>query len=198
MLESTFNGNSSGEGGGIYTAYRTSVSVEASEFTRNFAFNGGAMYAFISEVEVDASQFSSNYAETDGGALRLSATAQIQIDGSTFVNNETRGRGGAVYLYNLDAAARVRDSTFVSNTAGIGGAISLRDAGVAPSYLFIRDSQLQGNASNAIYAESQCTIEAIAVTMNDGNTPFDVNKSGGEYDFPGTSSFTCGVGSTCR
>lgn len=76
-------------------------------------------------------RFARNVAEFDGGAIAMVAPDQVNMSGSTFVSNEAR-LGGALSLTSLIHKQRIyHNCTFVNNTAIDGGAMYLYgDAGV--------------------------------------------------------------------
>ena len=137
MQNSTILGSSAAFGGAIFND-GGEVAVFDSRFNNNRATDldtwdsgsGGAIYNYGDDglVEITNSKFVSNMVAGMGGAL-ANGSGQMRIDSSLFVHNFTTGLkrypthpgiGGAIA--SLDEI-HIRNSTFVGNSAAMGGAI---------------------------------------------------------------------------
>ena len=110
-----------GLGGAIYNAGITEV--ERCLFDRNYAnMNGGAIFnAFGSSLSVNHSTFTANSCTSFGGAI--SNSGPCTIIATTFEGNSANSQGGAIYT-DSQGVMTMRNSTLVGNTANFyGGAI---------------------------------------------------------------------------
>jgi predicted outer membrane repeat protein len=115
------NGNSSGEGGGIYTD--GSLQISNCAFTDNTSTgnSGGAIYGDgSSSLTVSGTSFIGNSTTNNSGGAIYSATALIVVN-CTFTDNSAHSGGGAIY--NAGSTLTIGGSTFSGNTANQGGAI---------------------------------------------------------------------------
>ena len=112
--------------------------IRGSYFANNTGSWGGAIsslgYMNTEDytVTVMNSKFEGNNA-TFGGAIFVES-ANLIVENSTFENNKGVGvgssgtsntQGGAIVVFPDDASAEITDSTFIANSANIGGAVSL-------------------------------------------------------------------------
>lgn len=118
---STFDSNTSTNGGAIYNSIGGTSSSSNSTFSNNIATgDGGAIYNTQGTTTDSGSMFDSNRA-VNGGAVYNSATGQFT--GSTFKSNIATTSGGAIYNAT-GATTTIADSTFNTNSATTsGGAI---------------------------------------------------------------------------
>jgi predicted outer membrane repeat protein len=94
-----------------------------------------------SSVSIEGSTFKSTYAKTFGGALSVQASklkVSVNIISSTFDQCKALDEGGAIYAvgsndFKESCAVNVQSSTFHSNSATNGGAITARNAVVTLS-----------------------------------------------------------------
>ncbi|MCY4061140.1 MAG: right-handed parallel beta-helix repeat-containing protein [Chloroflexi bacterium] len=118
----------SGDGGAIYNS--GVLRIHNSFFSANEAMSGGAISNRGEEAraEITGSKFASNTVTALGGALS-SRNGSMRIDRGLFVHNFARGlkryptnpgMGGAIF--SMDEI-QIRNSTFIGNGAGFGGAL---------------------------------------------------------------------------
>ena len=126
ILDSLFSGNTAHQqGGAIYTDATTDIS--RSEFFENIASYGGAIHSQIYEqglLEVHGTQFTANEGQF-GGAISI-GDGDVDIRRSSFVENSA-GVGGAIYGYWTgpeEDDLTVTNSTFSANSADTAGGIS--------------------------------------------------------------------------
>ncbi|MCT7956289.1 DUF4347 domain-containing protein, partial [Laspinema palackyanum] len=155
-----------GAGGGIYTASRSTLTVENITFRNNVATGegGGAIFAgFRSNNTILNSTFDGNDAtptnsERGGGAIAIKSVSNTSVIGSTFTNNKGIN-GGAIN--SLLSSLTVEDSVFINNdstpggifnqnTMGYGGAIYTDGASETTNAdtsgdIIIRSSRFEGN-----------------------------------------------------
>ncbi|MCT7964042.1 DUF4347 domain-containing protein [Laspinema sp. D1] len=155
-----------GAGGGIYTASRSTLTVENITFRNNVATGegGGAIFAgFRSNNTILNSTFDGNDAtptnsERGGGAIAIKSVSNTSVIGSTFTNNKGIN-GGAIN--SLLSTLKVEDSVFINNdstpggiftqdTMGYGGAIYTDGASETTNAdtsgeIIIRSSRFEGN-----------------------------------------------------
>lgn len=128
QLTAEANVTYAGNGGAIYAAYESDLSITESVFDGNECTygNGGALAAeYVVPISVDDTEFIDNKAYRSGGHVWLYYMDSVsRFTGTSFEGGTaTYGYGGAVYAY-VRAPMDVLDSTFVNNTAGYhGGAI---------------------------------------------------------------------------
>jgi hypothetical protein len=112
--------------GGALTLKNDTTSIFRSTFSANSGMLGGAIYS-ASSLELTDSYLHGNSADFGGGAIWGSRT--LTVDRSTFANNSVASvdssdpGGGAIGFAGMQA--KVHRSTFHSNRAYRGGAISL-------------------------------------------------------------------------
>ena len=98
IINSKFNGNSAGLGGGI-TLLRSSVNISNSNFTNNNAsYAGGAIYSMYGNLTIENSNFISNKAKY-GGAIYADNLTNFIINRGRFDSNEAIGIGGAILSF---------------------------------------------------------------------------------------------------
>ncbi|MFT3925164.1 MAG: choice-of-anchor Q domain-containing protein [Myxococcales bacterium] len=139
----------SGEGGGALYNYGCSPRIENSEFRENEASAGGAIANSWATPELKGSSFVSNTARV-GGAMQTDYTPGIRIEdcvfvgnasvdnggalhttlsplhivSSIFVDNRSENFGGAASSEGQDAWLAIVNSTFVNNSARLGGDVA--------------------------------------------------------------------------
>src|SRR5262249_14740026 len=117
---STFTGNSSEEGGGIYIEpFSGRVTVIDSIFASNDVDDEGGAIDNGATLTVIGSTFTENTAGSDGGGLGTESTGTTTVIGSTFTHNSASVGGGM----NNDGRLTVSDCTFTGNSANIGGGL---------------------------------------------------------------------------
>jgi Chlamydia polymorphic membrane protein (Chlamydia_PMP) repeat len=127
------------------------VTIQTSQ--TGLSYCGGAIFS-SGATSIFDSKFSNNTSDYGGGAICTgwNSAATVQIVKSNFNNNRTvnsaltRGNGGAIFV-NTGATVTVVDSAFVGNSAQFGGAIFVREGGIAR--LFGGGPSLQFNANSA-------------------------------------------------
>jgi predicted outer membrane repeat protein len=186
VYDSTFRSNSAADDGGAVYSY-LSTFVENSLFTNNQAVDsGGAVYAEDGHVVSSHCTFDSNTAGGFGGGAYGDDFADSFE--STWVGN-TASLGGAVYTENADGSSWSLASTYVDNTAvNAGGAIFAGDSAVV---LF--NSVFTGNeaSSNGAHIVSGDGLDTYASVFDDavgaaGCEAVDVHSSGYNFDDDGS------------
>ena len=185
---STFSGNSSDSGGGIWNGYNDTLTVNNSTFSGNTANVGGGISAG-GTVTVSRSTFDGNTANYSGGGIYSSGT--LIVSNSTFSGNTTRDGGG---IFNGSyGTLTVTNSTFYSNTAtGNGGGILNYDWGTTVT---VSNSTFSGNSAtsgggiyNSEYASTITLKNTIVANSPTGsNCVGAITDGGGNLSYPDTS-----------
>lgn len=160
---STFSSNevnaNNGFGGAINIVSRDAT-VSGSTFSSNTARRGGAIAIYEDDATITGSTFSLNTAISHGGAIYIyddpGYADAATIRSSTFTSNSSGNSGGAIFAGG--ALGTFSNSTFVGNSAYVGGAIHA-DSGNSIFFstflnnssttggqaLWIEDGQIAGN-----------------------------------------------------
>jgi len=117
---------STGSGGALSLGSCT-VTLADCDFTDNEAdTSGGGIVAQWTEIDMDDCTFTANVAHDQGGGGMTAAQCWLLIDNCSFTSNvadSTNGAGGG--LYNWLSHVRIRDCSFVGNSAWRGGGLRL-------------------------------------------------------------------------
>jgi hypothetical protein len=170
------NGNSAGNGGGIYSG--GTLTVTNSTFSGNSTiYGGGGIYSY-GTLTVTNSTFSSNranrfyYGAAGGGIYNDGGT--LTVTNSTFFDNSANGGGGGG-IYNNGGTVTVTSSTFFDNSAVGGG----------------------GMFNYSVYSGGTLTVTntIVANSTSGGNCAGSVTDGGHNIDDGTTCGFT-GTGCT--
>jgi predicted outer membrane repeat protein len=161
-------------GGGIRmsAAASTTLTVTNVFFSGNHANLGGAIHQPLGTLTVSHSNFSGNTAATSGGAIFQEQNAStIAVTDTRFISNSAESTAGGAML--LASEASIAGSTFSSNSAPDGGAISKRTHGsfLVSDTLFDHNAatfRLGGSGGGAMYVFTG-TATLTNVTMS-GNS----------------------------
>ena len=129
LVEScTFQKNSGRANGAFYILNCMHVMIRNSSFIENSSehTSGGLYIGGSDRMNVEFCTFRKNKAETAGG-LFVGSYQKVWVANSTFHGNSAQSFGGALRVddgRSFVHKARVRNVTFLENTAMIGGAIS--------------------------------------------------------------------------
>ncbi|MGD8858867.1 MAG: choice-of-anchor Q domain-containing protein [Myxococcales bacterium] len=164
-----FMGNTAHGGGAIFNAGGT-VSIDGATFgapsTPNTAESGGAIRSVGNSAQVTIldTRFEGNVANTAGGAIENQGA--MYIGDCVFAGNVVTtapgfgGGGGAIYNTTLNGQLRIANSSFTSNAAPHGGAMSNYNA----SDIVVHDSVFSGNETasfgdgGAIWSENNALL----------------------------------------
>jgi predicted outer membrane repeat protein len=120
-------------GGGIYAVVDASVTIHNTRFISNTARGGGGGAIYFSpsgdnqgSLSIYDSTFDQNTADS-GGAIYSATNANVEIHNTSFISN-TGLIGGAIDIES--GLLSIRDSTFDKNSANSGGAVYATDGGV--------------------------------------------------------------------
>ena len=131
MTNTTFEGNSADavNGGAIVAGNLGTMTITSSVFSNNSALHsgsGGAIYATNSlDMNIVDTEFRGNYADGVGGAIMVDINASISIKNSRFHYNSDRDCGGAL-SGERNSILIAENTTFIGNTADIGGCLCLK------------------------------------------------------------------------
>ena len=172
------NNKTPNEGGAIYedcASTNADVTLDHTSFYGNEAGEtGGAVYmcgsTSMNTLTLASSTFVANSASGSGGALYLHNT-NLNGDANTlFSANNSNSEGGAIYMTSSDAqpTLQLTGTTFVSNTAIFGGAVS--NGFSAPIHVHVSGLTATGNSTfyngSAFYMSGQYTDELSASTFS--------------------------------
>ena len=175
IMNCQFDGNSGGNGCGLYFAGTANGTVSNCVFTDNSgAQRGAAIYVNNSTLDIDLCSFISNDAETStGGAIHVRSgdPNTVTIDNSEFVGN-TATWGGAVNTYNETSLTIIKNSSFRDN-------VSVNRAGAIymgfKARTEIENCEFLGNLTEgtggAISAQNDTTSCQIVGSMFKNNGP---------------------------
>ena len=110
-----------GEIGGVFSAYKSIISISQCTYTYNRALYGGGVMATVeSSVDIDNSIFSKNVAthKYSIGGVILTSDGSFDISNSTF-NNNSAAFGGV--MRTSDGSFNISSSTFNNSSAAHGG-----------------------------------------------------------------------------
>jgi predicted outer membrane repeat protein len=170
LVNSTITGNSAHAGGGLFTSGST-VTVTNSQFDNNGAYSGGAIYASSGTLALDTANIIDNTAQDDGAGVVVVGGALTMANSIVFAN--TGGRSGGIYL--SQATGTVSTTTLNGNTpkcrSSCAGAIFL-----SGSTLAVSDSTISGNlaagransAGGAYLFDSTATFANSTISGNVG------------------------------
>ena len=168
-----------GYGGAVYSS--GPLIVSNSTFNENTSTSsGGAIYS-EGTLTVSQSTFDKNTGVLAGGAIctGVPPTNRLQVSNSTFSNNKTTdavtGYGGAIFVSGPIAEATIIDSLFLSNSAKLGGGLTVWTDGTATlsthnpgsPNTFIGNSATQDGG--AIYNVG--TLSIYGAGLNDNTAP---------------------------
>ena len=191
---SEFISNSAIQGGAIFHAVDTNLTLSKISFDNNSAIGndtqsaGGALFItkeVTKDINIKDSIFQNNNATVSGGAILQGdgSTAKIIIDNSLFSNNKTGAEGGAIVS---DSALQIKNSIFEGNnttktnvgtdyrdTSEGGGAIFLYDNGQAT----IENSTFVGNSSGTYGGAIGTRSGTTSAKLDINHSVFDSNTA---------------------
>ncbi len=169
-------GFADGDGGAVFSANSSALTVENSLFTGNETTlngSGGALVAY-GPLNITNSEFASNKG-ANGGAVYPRHGAVVSIAGSSFHDNSVHENGpdqlgGAILIWD-GPEVTITSSTFENNRARLGGAIYV----VLPSStLTVSGSTLRNNRATlyggALYNEGAATLSNSLLHANSTET----------------------------
>ncbi len=194
-VSTTLQGNNAtGTGGGVYNGADSVLTLSANTFVSNSGPNGGAI-ANAGVSNIDNSTFATNTTSTYGGGIFNTNTALVtnsRFDGNTAPDHE----GGAIY--NLGGEVSVQNSTFVTNTAVRGGAISNNAVMTVTSGVFENNAGSATFGAGAFYNQGTAAISGTTFVRNVGGPGAGVlNTTALSLDngtFTGNTSLSSGGG----
>ncbi len=185
IINTQFYGNNSSEGDGGAISNYGILNIISSSFVDNHTNGGGGAIRNHGEMNILGSVFFNNSA-TYGGSIS-NEDRMIVID-STFANNNASTSGGAIYTRqgSSNAFASISESTFVENSANVGGGIYNALSGI----LTVTNSTFTGNT--VLYNGAGILNETGNLTIN--NSTFANNTAngtgGGIYSYNSTGEPT--------
>jgi predicted outer membrane repeat protein len=189
--------NSAGGGGGDGGALKSVGTLVLNNVTIQFSQTpgcGGAIWSNGTMIISD-STFNNNMGVGAGGAICTgqAGTTRLQVTNSSFSSNQTTsttsGYGGAIYVAGPVAEVTIVDSSFLNNSAHLGGglfvftggAATLRTQNPAKKVLFLGNSATEDGG--AIY--NLGTLSIYQAELNANQTPQNtlaIGFGGGIYN----------------
>jgi predicted outer membrane repeat protein len=187
-----------GGGGAVYSY--TQVNVQSSTVSYNTNNSGGFVAGAISAkfgLSIYDSTFTHNYSNTTGGAIV--ASGDVEIARSTFDQNSSDSNGGAITLTgDTPGSADITDSTFTTNFANSGGAITQAmdspDLTISRS-TFSGDRAAEGGGAISDYYSS-LAVENSTISGNEASHNGFNSGGGGVYAYIDTGDDVSITGST--
>ena len=170
------NSKVSGDGGAVYGAANTTITVNGGTITDCEAMNGGAVYGVANSTITLSGGSITGCKAVSGGAVY--GEGKVDLSGTTMTGNNATNYGGGLYL-SEDSTLSMRGGTIGgsgnANTAQYGGGIALLGSGT------ISGGTVQSNTATkdggGIYAEGGLTMSGGNIGQSDqGNTA--VNGAG--------------------
>ena len=104
--------------GSVLSLDHCTLNLYNSVLKNNLAVNGGAIYAAAnSTVSIVNSEFISNFATDFGGAVAIDNNNTVSVTNCSFDGNQATVGGGAVSIYEGNRNAIIENSIFTSNMA---------------------------------------------------------------------------------
>ncbi len=125
LLDSTVNGNSANNGGGImgsaYSSNESTATIRRSTISGNSATDSGGGITTMGLLAVDGSTISANSATDNGGGISVNSSASASLLNSTISGNSAGADGGGIWN---DGTLALDSVTVAANTAdGSGGGV---------------------------------------------------------------------------
>lgn len=164
------------------------LNVVNSVLTANKAYNGGAIYSAMgSTMTINNSDFENNIASAFGGVIYNSGTANI-INSIFRGNKASTMSGGVIYNYqSASSILNITGSLFENNSAVFAGAIINRNLSKTniTKCSFINNFAFSSSQGGAIYSEGTGTV-----TDTESNYTNNTATSGGAIYNTGTMNLT--------
>ena len=116
---------------------------------------------YRSKLRIIRSRLESNSSDGRGGAI-YAEHSEVTIDRSTLRDNSADIYGGGLFMPDAQAPpnmATVTASTFVGNSAAVGGGIALDETGI-----FSADAEPDVEVSNSTFAGNQATVSGGGIS----------------------------------
>ncbi len=203
ITNSTFTGNSSGNGGAIYNK-GAELAVTGGSFTSNTSTGvGGAITNSGGTLTVTDVAFSGNHSTHGGGAIYSNGSNPLTVKGGSFENNiagytplgeedaavavaaaaETKGGNGGAIFAGEGTTLSVEGTTFSgnqaigSNDSGFGGAISS-----AATNATVKDATFENNQASVAGGAINATEKGSMTVTNGTFTGNSSNNGGAVYN----------------
>ncbi|MGN1172866.1 MAG: hypothetical protein ACI4SO_03660, partial [Muribaculaceae bacterium] len=144
-------------GGAIYLADGSSITMRDVVANRNSAMYGGAIFSDKSNLYIGKAEFDNNvagysgwYAGT-GGAINMIGSGDIQIsDEAVFTNNKASYAGGAILMRTADSGiitGSIKNAKFTGNMAVNGGAAAIDGTSQTDISLDLIENSMENNVA---------------------------------------------------
>lgn len=145
------NCSSTNLGGGVYVSNGSWVEIRDSQFNSNSALSGGGLssqniadQSTSGTMIVERSLFLMNSSSGGFGGAIVNIGQDLFIRNSTFVGNSAGSGGAIAFLQTVSATVVIEHTTIVGNSATTGGGFTISSSSVL---LTLRNSIVAGNAA---------------------------------------------------
>ncbi|MFJ3233583.1 beta strand repeat-containing protein [Streptomyces sp. NPDC086787] len=182
-----FQGNSAVQGGAIFTANSTSVSLTGGTVNDNRAtVDGGGIWALgATTVTLTSVNMTDNRASGDGGGAYLNTSTPTTFINSTISHNTAQAAGGGIFYAGNNllsvTGTTIADNRVTASTSGGGGILFVPSGGTG----MITGSTISGNTVTGFTNDTTSNrgggihSEAGALTLN--NTQVTGNQLVGAF-----------------
>eukprot|EP00505_MAST-04D_sp_SCG-Rhode-Island_P000627 Stramenopile-MAST_4_protein_627 len=168
---------------GTVGCYGTQFGASNVVMKNNVARDGGCIFGVLCAAYIQNCDFVENIASRHGGAVALTLQSEMTADNSTFSRNnaaKNKGDGGALYYHHAKYSF-VRNSKFVQNLAGRGGAVRIVNSPFESSGNQFSKYQASAGGGGAILWTVQETPPVTSGSNKNGETivpnTFDENEA---------------------
>ena len=141
------SGNTANRGGGIYAAESVSLSISGGEISENQAKTGGALFLRC-PAELSGLEIKGNSAEYTGAGIHAETAqgALVSLNGCSIDENSAMGHGGGAYLKNcsMEMLGGSLDGNKVSDAHASGGGVYV---GENASFSMAGEASISGNSA---------------------------------------------------
>ncbi len=165
----------SGNGGGIYSSYGSTLTISGCTLSNNRAFDGGGIYNYASNLQIVNGNLSGNKASDPNGCGKGGAvysvgfTHAVSMIGCTFLNNSATDQGGAIWI--ISTMMTINDCSFSGNFSGYSG-------GAGPIV-----------TGNDIYNAASASMLTVSDSVFSNNTPYHFDPIAGPWTNGGGNIF---------
>jgi len=192
IVDSVISGNQASSGGGIYSEYEGTVSVNSSTISGNTAesSHGGGIHNVDGDISLTDSIVSGNYSYSDGAGIFSQYAGNITVTDSHIINNkvtEAGYHGGGIYGANGDVT--ITGSTISGNDSkGDGGGLYSYKGTVSIANTTITGNTADYSGGGVFNYDGDLTITSSLISSNtaDYGTGGGVGNEAGSLTISGS------------
>ena len=167
--------NDDSYGGGIYTTYYASLTVNGGTIRENSADRGaGACANGHSNITLNGGLVEENTAELGGGGVYATTASRVTMNQSEggvscqIKDNTSRANGGGIYAHN-GSFVTINEGQVINNLARTsGGGIYANGGAVGGAIVVVNGGTIADNTANAGYGGGVYTTYNSSVTIDGG------------------------------